>query len=203
MRSLRAAAQKAGLDQPPLSVRNMAKRFRLPEPLSLLRLLEELAPDRIVFETGHVEAGDVSGSARLGLLSTGWWSFKGHLKDSGDFFGDNYVFAAVLNHVDQSGKTLRGVKKEGTLDGGDSEDFQVDGRDSWIAENWDAIKSKGFRWKLHADTHASAGEVLEFVMGALFVGAVVGAIILWMALEGGAGNANCYWDKDGLRICEY
>jgi hypothetical protein len=79
MKSLRAAAKTAGLDQPSMSVRALAKRYRLPELISLLRLLEELAPDRIVFQMDDVEAGDVKGFARLGLLRTGWWSFKGTL----------------------------------------------------------------------------------------------------------------------------
>jgi hypothetical protein len=70
MKSLRAAATKtAGLDQPPMSVRALAKRYRFPEPISLLRLLEKLAPDRIVFQIDDVEAGDVKGFARLRVLS--------------------------------------------------------------------------------------------------------------------------------------
>jgi len=43
MKSLRAAAQKAGIDQPELDVRDLAKRWHVPEPISLLRLLEAFA----------------------------------------------------------------------------------------------------------------------------------------------------------------
>jgi hypothetical protein len=42
MKSLRASVQKAGFDQT-LNVRVLAKRYQLPEPISLLRLLEALA----------------------------------------------------------------------------------------------------------------------------------------------------------------
>jgi hypothetical protein len=200
MKSLRASAQKAGLS-PGLPVRNMAKRFKLPEPLSLLLLLEQLAPDQIVFDTGHVEAGDVSGSARFALLKTGWWSFKGSLRDNGDLFGDNYVFAAVLNHVDHSGHTVA-VKQEGVLDGGDSKNFQIDGKESWITDNWDEIKSKGFTWKLHADTHASAKEVFDVVLVALGLGLAVAGTILFLAK---ASSGGCTWktNDQGIQRCEY
>lgn len=42
MNSLRVAAQQARIDQPRLDVRDLARRWDVPEPISLLRLLEAL-----------------------------------------------------------------------------------------------------------------------------------------------------------------
>jgi hypothetical protein len=202
MDSLRAATQKAGLDQPFLSVRDLAGKFGLPEPISVRRVIQELAPEQIVFETGSAEAGDVSGWARLGVLSTGWWSLKGKLHDSGFWYGDNYVLGLAFKHVDPSGFTF-GVKQEGHLDAGEDDSFQQNGREPWIEANWEAIKSEGFSWHLHADPSLGSDEILPFVLKALGFGLAAGITILWLGAE---SEGNCWWEEgpqgERIRRCE-
>jgi hypothetical protein len=198
MDGVRAAAQQAGLDQPVLSIRDLAGKFWLPEPISVRRLIKELAPERVLFETGSAEAGDVSGWARLWVLSTGWWDLKGSLDDSGFWYGDNYVLALAFKHVDSSGVTF-GVKQAGHLDAGESTSFHQNGREPWIEANWEAIKSEGFAWHLHADPSLGSDEILPFVLKVLGFGLAAGGTILWLSSE---SKGNCWTDADGVRRCE-
>ena len=203
MKSLREAAKKAFLDQGVISVREQAVKFQLAGRISLRWIIEELDPDKIRFETGHMEAGDVEGSARLELLSTGWWKFQGKLHDNGDLFGDNYAFVIAVNHKDQDGTFA--VKSEGHIDAGedDTTNKKSKHRNLWIVKNWEGIKAEGFKWHLHADPSIGSGEILPVVLKVLAIGGATGIVILWGGAELDA-NSQCHWEPaDGGidRVC--
>jgi len=192
MKTLRTAAKKANLDQPTLSIQDLATtRKVLSQPVSVLRLLNHLQPEQVIWETGEVAVGDVSGWGQLAVLSSGWISWRGHLEDDGDFYGDDYAFAVVLKHPDGSG-TGYGLKDEGHIDGGESTSFQVDAYDAWIEANWDAIKTKGYVWKLHADPAVGPDEVLEFILKDLGVAVALVGIVVVMFIAGSEGSG-CEW----------
>jgi hypothetical protein len=171
-------------------------------PLSMLRLMNDLDPDAIMFHTGAIAAGDVSGSADLGLLSNGFWSFKGSLHDKGKLYGDNYSLGIALHHADKSGNTI-GFQQKDHIDHGDDDNFQQNGRSQWIEDNWAGLKKNdGWTWKLHSDPHADSGEVWAIVVEAIFAVVAVVGVVLWLH---GESQGTCEWATDDhgsvLRQC--
>lgn len=186
MNSLNTAARRAGFFNPPISLRELGKSLRLQPPISLRELINR--PAQIVYSTGWLTAGDVSGWADIAILSNGYWSFRGHVHDNGTIFGDKYTLVIALQYADSSGKTVA-VKQDGTLGAvtGRSRDgdWQQEGYDPFISNNWDNIRSLGYSASLRAETDSS--QVWPFVMPILAIG---------MAILGATSSKKTTWGKD-------
>lgn len=197
MKSLREASGKSGFVGPVISARGVAQSLQLASPISLRALMDK--PVSVIFETGEISAGDVSGWAQLGLLSNGFWSFRGHLHDSGTIFGDKYALVVALNFVDSSGNALA-VQQEGALGGGVTGgsrdvDWQQDGFDPVIAENWNRIRELGITARL--EVGPDIGQIVAGIFAGLATGLIaVGIIIL---ATGGKGT-KCDWEGEGSGV---
>jgi hypothetical protein len=176
--SLRTAVVEANLDQASKSVRGLAIEYKLPEePISLRRLI---APEQIVWTLGPGAAGDVSGGARFGIKSNGFWLLWGKLHDSGDLYGDDFWFGVRFKHaVDNQ---ARYASSSGHIGHQSDYPFKASGLDPWIANNWEGIKSEGVEWTLKATPAPS-----PWVAFGLGVAGVV-LIPLLGGLGGGSGG---------------
>lgn len=186
MKSLRETARKSGLFNPPISIKELGKNLRLQPPFSLLDLVSR--PAQIVYSTGSLISGDVSGWADLAILSDGHWSFRGHLHDNGTIFGDEYLFVMALQYADASGKVVA-VQQKGTLGavtGGSRDvDWQQDGHDPFISDNWDDIRRQGYRASLTAGIDSS--QIWPVVMPIAFIA---------MAILGASTAEKTTWGQD-------
>ena len=180
-KSLQAAVTKAGAGQP-ASAQLLAFEHGFKQPVSTAALIRELEVEQVIFETGHMSAGDVSGTAKLAVLSNGWFSLKINLHDSGDFFGDNFKVELRFGGGGHS------VHWSGHLDADANLDKQADGMDPAVASNWKAIKSSGFTWHLHAEPAVGGDEWAHIVALALGAGGLVIAAIM--------GGSSCNWTQD-------
>jgi hypothetical protein len=149
--------------------------------------------DALVFDTGPMRADYVTGWAQLAITSNGFWSFRGHVHDAA-FIGHNYAVGVAIDFRDASGKTIA-VTQEGSLHGtlavGDRvDDWQQNGSDtpdSFIVDNWDALRHVGIKWTLHVST--SAIDVVETIVFPLTV-VVIGAGLILFASD---PKTTCTW----------
>ena len=189
MNSLRAAALKHGAGTPPLKARAWAQGVGMSAPIHLRDLDNQLDPEQVILDSGPIVFSDstpVSGEAQVGLLSNGFWSFRGHVHNSG-FLGFNYVCAAALDVKDPSGNPLAFANSgtiHGTADIGSRDDsWQQDGQNQVIADAWDRVKTSGLTARMHVSTDPIG--VIETVLVGLFAGAVT--------LLTGSAVVNCQW----------
>ncbi len=182
MASLREGIAKAQFQTPPTTkIRAVAEKFGLQPPISLLRVARLLKPETLDWDTGSVGSGElVTANGHLRLTSTGSWKFSGEVHDSGE--GATFAFVMIPKFMDSSGKVLLFVETD-ELSDDETMPFGKQGRDLWIARNWDAIRTGGFTWGLKASAEMGVGE---------FVSAILPSLITGMATW---GDANCN-DKD-------
>lgn len=178
MASLREGIEKAQFQTPPATkIRAVAEKFGLQPPISVLRVARLLEPMTLDWDTGSVGSGElVTANGHLRLTSTGFWKFSGEVHDSGD--GATFGFVMIPKFVDSSGKILL-FAKTSKLSDDETLPFNREGRDLWIARNWDAIRTKGFTWGLHASSEMGVGEIITVILPILTTGAAT-----W-------GDANC------------
>ncbi len=185
LRSLRDATHKAGFTEPVISLQRLAPHYHLGPSLSLQDLMGDLVPEHVTFNTGEIKAGDVKGWAELTILSNGYWLFRGHLHDSGTFFGDHYLLAIALNYVDES-RHIIAVQQQGKLGvSGDSQrvDWEQQGREPKIKANWHHLVSHGMTPRL-----AVSPDISDFtvVLANVLLGiATVGAVFLFPKTSNG------------------
>jgi hypothetical protein len=175
----------------PISVRYVAEKALMKPPISLLGLIKRLDPELVVFSSGKLEADTVTGEAHLAMNSAGFWSFKGYVDEHAAFIGHDWIFAFILMFKDPSGNNMS-WKEEGTLwasvePGGPSRaDWQQDGRDILIAENWDVIKKIQFHYEL------SVGLDLATFISNLFTLGIIAAVV-WMIAS---PKTEASWGRD-------
>lgn len=188
MASLREGIEKAQFQTPPATkIREVAEKFDLQPPISVLRVARLLKPMTLDWDTGSVGSGElVTGNGHLSLTSTGFWKFSGEVHDSGQ--GATFGFIIIPKFADASGRILFFAETD-KLSDDENLSFSKEGHDLWIARNWDAIRSGGFTWGLNARTETSVGEILTVVIGAL------------LAIVAGSAAAQCNknktWTTDG------
>jgi len=188
MASLREGIEKAQFQTPPATkIREVAEKFGLQPPISVLRLARLLKPRTLDWDTGSVGSGElVTGNGHLSLTSTGFWKFSGEVHDSGD--GATFGFLIIPKFVDASGRILFFAESD-KLSEDENLSFSKEGHDLWIARNWDAIRSGGFTWGLNASTESNVGEILGTV------------IIVVLAVLAGTVASQCNekktWTTDG------
>ena len=173
MASLREGIEKAQFQTPPATrIREVAAKFGLQPSISLLGVARLLKPKTLDWDTGPLDSGElVTANGHLRLTSTGFWKFSGQVRDSGD--GATFGFVMIPKFVDTSGKILL-FAETNKLSDDETLPFSKEGRDLWIARNWDAIRSRGFTWGLNASTEMSAGEIFtSVIIPILVVGATV------------------------------
>ena len=177
----------------PISIRTLAHRFQLlTSPISLNTLIEtQPKPEHIILSSDRVEADTVRGWVQLGIASDGFWSFRGHVHENG-VIGHNYAFTAALDFVDSSSNVpifLQEGGLGGTVNPFDSrdEDWQQDGQNLLLNQNWETIKTRGIRSTLHVATDPF--QVLEAVL--LPVILVVGGV--GFVLFASDPDTKCEW----------
>ncbi len=163
MASLKEGIEKAQFQTPPATkIRAVAAKFGLQPPISVLRVARLLKPQTLDWDTGSVGSGElVTANGNLRLTSTGFWKFTGAVNDSGD--GATFGFIMIPKFVDAAGKILF-FAETNKLSDDETLIFSKEGRDLWIARNWDAIRSSGFTWGLNASTETSVGEVFAIIL---------------------------------------
>lgn len=159
-------------------------------------------PNQIIFDSGLLTPSTISGWAQLGISCDGFWSFRGHFHESGaagNFFrivvqSDAPAINGKVLWVEVNGKT------NGELMLGSSDtDWQRDGNDSWITENWDVLVSH----------HVSFFLTVDIKPFDVFLLTVEGILVAGLAIFGGSKvcpNPTCHWGqtRDGQSgyICE-
>ena len=175
MASLRQGIQNAQFQtQPSTKLLAVAAKFGLKPPISLLRVASLLKPETVDWHFGPVISGDdelVTASGHLSMTSIGFWKFTGEVKDEGD--GATFAVTMKPNFVDPSGKSL--LFGEGDeLSDDEKVSFKKEGRDLWIARNWDGIRDNGSTWKLEASTTMGVGEIfVKIILPIVAVGAAI------------------------------
>lgn len=168
MATLRDGIEKAQFQTPPSTeLLSVAAKFGLKPPVSLLRVAQLLKPETLDWDTGWITPSGghhlVQARGRLRLVSTGSWTFKGEVQDLGD--GATFAFVVTPKFVDQSGKALLFGEAD-ELSSDETTSFSKEGRDLWIARNWDAVRSAGFHYSMHASATTGVGEVIAIVVSA-------------------------------------
>jgi hypothetical protein len=149
---------------PPTRVSRVAAVFGLKSPISLLRVAALLKPETVDWNTGPISSGDdklVTANLHLRLKSTGGWNLKGTVEDGGD--GAGFALMMGPKHVDEQGAGWFVIEAD-KLDDDQLLSINKSGRELWIARNWDAIRTKGFQWEIHAKTSTSVGAVIGVVV---------------------------------------
>jgi hypothetical protein len=203
MRSLRGAIQNAADRKivPPHqagSTRDLALAMRMTVPISLIQLvgtLDLLPPATVIFDSGTLGPSTVTASAQVGIQGDGLASFRGHIHESGAI-GHNYLFAiALLDLQDSQGNTLvfaHEGKVNGQLNIGSSDDdWQTDGHNVLISDNWDIAKKSGFHAHLHVSTDPM--QAIETIITGGF--AAVGVVAF--ALFASDPETKCTWGPSG------
>jgi hypothetical protein len=157
--------------------------------------------EQMIWHSGPMNAGDVSGWADLGMVSNGDWSFRGHLHDNGMIVGDTFGFAVAFRFlVGNNVGTIVQTGDLGAVFGGSRDaDWQQPGSSTWIAQNWDAIIAQGVVWDL--EVKSDPGQVIQEIVAAVEIAAVVVAVG-FMLLSGGKANGKIRWEN-GTFIYEY
>jgi hypothetical protein len=159
-----------------------------------------LRNEQMIYDTGTAHADTVHGWAQLAIQDDGNWSFRGHVHENG-VIGHDYAFAIGLNQLDDSGHVMAFIE-EGKLGGtvaigGPSrdDDWDRNGHDSRIAENWDGIKQKGVTGQFHVATDPF--QAFEFAISALLAVryVVLGVVAAAVGIRQFASNPNtiCTW----------
>jgi hypothetical protein len=131
----------------------------------------------------------------VGIQSDGLASFRGHIHESGAI-GHNYLFAiALLDLKDSQGNKLvfaHEGKVSGQLDAGSSDDnWQTDGHNSLISDNWDIAKNSRFQARLHVSTDPL--QAIETVITGLFAAVGLVAAVLFASDP----KTRCTWGPAG------
>jgi hypothetical protein len=153
------------------------------EQTGTMDLTVTIQGETVVRDSGTLGPSTVTGSAHLWMNSDGFWTFQGHVHESG-FIGHSYAFAIVLDFLDASGNAPSFVQAgsiHGTdpIDAGSSDDdWQQSGHSDLIEQNWDVVKTRGIRSDLHVSTDALSA----FEAG---IGAVVLALVVTVGVVAG------------------
>jgi hypothetical protein len=157
----------------------------------LIGTLNALPPATAIFDSGTLGPSTVTASAQVGIQSDGLASFRGHIHESG-LVGHNYLFAIALRDLkDSKGNPLvfaREGNVKGQADIGSSDDdWQIDGINSLISDNWDTAKNSRFDARLHVSTDPF--QVVETIIIGLFAALGVVAVSLFVSDP----NTKCEW----------
>lgn len=121
-------------------------------------------PDSIIIKQ-TVNNDLVNSNLELGLNSKGDWYYKGHFHNDG-FAGCVAVIVTFSKYHDSGGKSVSLSAKRslgGTLDTESrNDDWDQKGQDSFIRENWTAIRNAGFSTRLESNT--TLGDVLAIAV---------------------------------------
>lgn len=115
---------------------------------------------------GQTTPATLGGWAQFWANSDGFWSFRGHVHDSG-FFDLFYASLAVLDLGDPT-VSAKVFQKDGSVTGTGNpfgsrdDDWTQEGVDSSIADNWNVVKNAIVHFRLHAS--AEVFDVLEVVL---------------------------------------
>lgn len=188
MIELRDAARKFVPVGHRLSARELTGR--LGTGPSLVRLARQLGPESRLVNSGKLGPSTTDGFFELVLFSDGYWSFKGHVHESG-LIGHDYGAALVLTYVDPDGHvyayghsgTVHGTTDIGSRD----DDWQDDGWDRRISQHWDELRACPWKAELHVSTNALA--VIEAITAGIVVGAGTAAAVLFVA----SPSTSCEW----------
>jgi len=147
--------------------------------------------------SGSMHAGDVDGSATIGIANDGTWGFWGHAHDRGTF-GLNYTLGFTFNNPingKKRGAVGSGVV-HGTLDiGSRDDDFMFSGFSQDLVDNFATLSSGGITCNLHSSVNPwLLGESALVGLGV----AVVGAVVVYVQ----ATSTGCTWERteDGTGI---
>jgi hypothetical protein len=196
MSSLTEIAQRFGVFDSPISIRKLMNETPI-NSISLRDIEKQIAT--LKYEASDIKAGDVFGSAVLGISSSGHWSFKGDLFDSADWIGDTFALVFALNYVDQSGKVYV-AKQEGKIGAHflgpkNRISWEQNGYDPFIENNWNNIRVQGFQWKI--EVGSDPAQIFEAVVSGIAIAG--GAILVVASLLGGkkpGSDTNCRWVAD-------
>jgi hypothetical protein len=171
-----------------LSIRDTASHLGLRGPISCRDLIRRLKPQYYNADSGDLGPSTITGRAQLVLFSDGFWTYRGHVHESGAI-GHDYAFATVINYRGPDGKAYAFANSDtvhGLDVGSRDSDWQQDGWDQRISAQWDAIASSSWKADLHVSTDAAA--VVELILAGLGLAAVgVGAAIFV-----GDPNTHCH-----------
>jgi hypothetical protein len=96
------------------------------------------------FSAGKVECNAATIIAR----QDGSWQFFGSMHDNSTWYGDNYAIGFVFGnsgHGAGAKGSLGAILSGGAVNG----TFNVNGKDSWIEQNWQVVASGGTHAHLH------------------------------------------------------
>jgi hypothetical protein len=154
-------------------------------------------PETVIIAPGPVHPDvPITGWVELTLNSAGFFSYKGHLHNSG-FIGYHFAVASVLHFQDANGNVLAVSEEEhlgGTTSPEDSRDhdWQHNGFHQLIRDNWDGIKHSGMTTTLK--TSVTAGDVINVILWSLPLAAV--AVVAGLILSGDAKVCDPYIVED-------
>jgi hypothetical protein len=169
--TLREAGRKFAPGGQAFTVRQLADAFGVSPPISVRDLIRRGRPETAIRDSGDLGPSTVTGQAKLFLTSEGFWSFSGHVHESGAL-SHEYAFGAVLDFVDPDGTAFAFANSgevHGALAPGSPDDaWQQNGHDRRIGTHWDEIKNAGAHFKL--DVNTDAGGIVASIGTILFTG---------------------------------
>ncbi|MFB8274812.1 hypothetical protein [Nocardia colli] len=185
---LREAAKKFVPAGHRLSMRELSNQ--LGTGSSGTRLARQLLPEFRLISSGMLGPSTTDGFFELVLFSDGFWTFKGHVHESG-LIGHDYGAALVLTYVDPDGHvyawgnsgTVHGTTDIGSRD----DDWQQDGWDRRISQHWDDLRDCSWKAELHVSTNALA--VIEAITAGIVV-AGVAVVAAWLVAD---PKTRCDW----------
>jgi len=148
-------------------------------------------PDTVILASGPLNPdAPITGWVELVMNSAGFFSYRGHLHNSG-FVGYHFAVASAPHFQDANGAVLVASEEEhigGTSSWEDSRDhdWQKDGFEPRIRDNWEALKQSGMTTTLKVES--TAGDVINEVLGLVGISLGVVAAGVLMALLA-SGNA--------------
>jgi hypothetical protein len=179
-------------------VGNLATKLGLTHPVSiqnLIRTLDNLPPAIVTLNIDTVQTpGEVSASGQIGLQSDGTASFRGNVNNPAWGDGINYVYAvALLDVKDASGNVLVFAHPGNlfNLVQASSSNFQQNGFNELIRDNWDTAKTSRY----HA-TLLVSDNVLEHIVSGITEALgvlIVAAIIIFTPGGDDDGPSGCQW----------
>ncbi|HEV8461048.1 MAG TPA: hypothetical protein VGQ38_10090 [Gaiellaceae bacterium] len=178
----RKAADRANA-RPPFSVRKLAGKQGLSDPISVRDLMGHLAPKSLVFESEYLKAGDVAGNAWLALFSNGAFSLMLKFEDEGHYMGDGFKLEATIGNYS--------FFWEQHLDAGAHIDMEhKDGMSASIERDFLLLASQTVTWHLHSHWEIdSVGSIIGWTLGGTALAAVAIVGIAWAASSHGSANA--------------
>lgn len=192
MTSLRDGIERGRFEtEPTTSVRAVAAMVGETPPISVLQVARRLEPLKHTWSLGPLTTDTdqlVTADLEIELYSNGRWRMHGNIRDNGE--GAKVTLIVACRFVDDQGTGL--VFTESTqLDEREDYSFDREGRDLWLARNWDAVVDRNCRWHLHAEGET----LLEEILGAL--GDILGAIFLGAAAEECNENGSWTYEDNG------